>query len=736
MRRPASEPLSARIYVKDFLPLRGRRARASGVIAAGAKHEPGESPVAAACGLRRLLRHPALSKQQDQLRAWTARDSADLYQLSAWGGDTYDVNDRGELVVRPHGPERGQFSLPSLVEDLRSRGIELPMLLRVSDILEQRVKALAGTFDTAITAHAFRGRYRPVFPIKVNQQRDVVEELVDFGRDHALGLEAGSKPELLVVLAHMTNPDGVVICNGYKDVSYIETAVLAKKMGLHTIIVIDRLDELQTIIEVSERLGMRPHIGVRAKLASRGAGKWQESGGEKSKFGLTAGEIIEVVERLEQVGMLDCLELLHFHIGSQITSIRAIKDALKEATRFYTEIYRLGAALKFLDVGGGLAVDYDGSQTNFHSSANYSLQEYANDVVFAVQQACDEKGVPHPDIVSESGRALTAHHAILVFDVLGVSRQRTDPPDEDPAHDSPPIIHLREILKSLSRKNVLESYHDAVQLKEEATSMFSLGYLDLMGRAIAERLFWAICDRILQIVRSLEHVPEELEGLERALADIYYCNFSVFQSAPDHWAVQQLFPTMPIHRLNERPTRRATLADLTCDSDGKVDKFIDLRDVKDVLEVHPVRPGAPYYMGMFLVGAYQEILGDLHTLFGDTNAIHVSVDDDHGYRIERVIEGDSITEVLGYVQYEKHELVRRMRGRLEEAVRAKRLDMRESALLMRRYEEGLASYTYLADDDAQVGRVTGQDAAGRARCDNAGDDAFRGDTMSVSQPPG
>ena len=427
------------------------------------------------------------------------RDSADLYQLSAWGGDTYDVNDRGELLVCPHGTEHRQFSLPAMVEDLRNRGIELPMLLRVSDILEQRVKALAGTFDIAIKEHEFTGRYRPVFPIKVNQQRDVVEELVDFGRDHALGLEAGSKPDLLIVLAHMTNPDGVVICNGYKDVSYIETAILAKKMGLHTIIVIDRLDELQTIIEVSERLGMRPHIGVRAKLASRGAGKWQESGGEKSKFGLTAGEIIEVVERLEQVGMLDCLELLHFHIGSQITSIRAIKDALKEATRFYTEIYRLGAALKFLDVGGGLAVDYDGSQTNFHSSANYSLQEYANDVVFAVQQACDEKGVPHPDIVSESGRALTAHHAILIFDVLGVSRQRTDPPDEELSHDSPPISHLREILNSLSRKNILESYHDAVQLKEEATSMFSLGYLDLMGRAIAERLFWAICDRILQI---------------------------------------------------------------------------------------------------------------------------------------------------------------------------------------------------------------------------------------------
>jgi len=639
-----------------------------------------------------------LSMSQNELRAWTIRDSAELYQLSAWGGGWFGINDRGELMVQPHGPTGPRFSLPEVVEDLRNRDIELPILLRVSDILELRVRALASTFQKAITECGYRGRYRPVFPIKVNQQRDVVEELVEFGREHSLGLEAGSKPELLVVLAHMTNPDGLVICNGYKDTKYIETALLAQKVGIHCIIVVDRFEELELVLKVSKRLDMRPHIGVRAKLASRGAGKWQESGGEKSKFGLTAGEIVQVAERLRQLEMLDCLELLHFHIGSQITAIRAIKDALKESTRIYTELHDLGAGLKFLDVGGGLAVDYDGSQTNFHSSANYSLQEYANDVVFAIQQACDEKGIAHPDIISESGRALSAHHAILVFDVLGVSQMRVDVPEGVDKVEEGTIANMVQILRDLSQKNFQESYHDALQLKEEAISLFNLGYLDLKGRAMAENLFWVICDRINSIVRTLDYVPEELGGLERALADTYYCNFSVFQSAPDHWAVKQLFPTMPIHRLNERPTRRAILADLTCDSDGKVDRFIDLRDVKSVLEVHPVQQGKPYYIAMFLLGAYQEILGDLHNLFGDTNAVHLSMDQDHGYRVERVIEGDTVSEVLTYVQYEKQDLIRRIRSRLEIAVRAGRINVKESGLLMKRYEEGLSGYTYLTDE--------------------------------------
>ena len=651
-----------------------------------------------------------MSAPQNDLRAWTIRDSVELYQLAAWGGQSYAINDRGELVVQPMGANGPKFSMPELVEDLRSRGIELPVLLRVSDILQLRVQALAETFKRAIDECGYRGRYRPVFPIKVNQQRDVVEELVDFGKEHSLGLEAGSKPELLVVLAHMTNPDGLVICNGYKDASFIETAMLAQKMGLYTIIVIDRFEELETVLQVSKRFDLRPHIGVRAKLASRGAGKWQESGGEKSKFGLTAGELVRVVERLRESSMLDCLELLHFHIGSQITAIRAIKDALKEATRIYAELHDLGAGLRFIDVGGGLAVDYDGSQTNFHSSANYSLQEYANDVVFAVQQACDEKGIGHPDVISESGRALTAHHAILVFDVLGVSSQDTAVPAGADKHEDGTIANMVQVLRDVTTKNFQESYHDALQLKEEAISLFNLGYLDLKGRAIAESLFWAICDKIRSIVNTVDYVPDDLQGLERAMADTYYCNFSVFQSAPDHWAVKQLFPTMPIHRLQERPTRRAILADLTCDSDGKVDKFIDLRDVKNVLEVHPVTPGKPYYLAMFLVGAYQEILGDLHNLFGDTNAIHISMDEEHGYRIERVIEGDSITEVLGYVQYEKQDLMRRMRSRLEAAVRAGKVNMKESALLLRRYEQGLAAYTYLADDDLEDAEPNGSPA--------------------------
>ncbi|MEQ1633098.1 MAG: biosynthetic arginine decarboxylase [Planctomycetota bacterium] len=639
-----------------------------------------------------------MSIPPNELRAWTIRDSAELYQISAWGGGWFGINDRGELMVQPLGPNGPKFSLPEVVEDLRNRDIELPILLRVSDILQLRVAALAGTFKKAIEECGYRGRYRPVFPIKVNQQRDVVEELVEFGREHSLGLEAGSKPELLVVLAHMTNPDGLVICNGYKDTKYIETALLAQKMGLHCIIVIDRYEELELVLKVSKRLDMRPHIGVRAKLASRGAGKWQESGGEKSKFGLTAAEIVQVADRLRQLSMLDCLELLHFHIGSQITAIRAIKDALKESTRIYTELHDLGAGLRFIDVGGGLAVDYDGSQTNFHSSANYSVQEYANDVVFAMQQACDEKGIAHPDIISESGRALTAHHAILVFDVLGVSQMRVDVPEGADRHEDGTIANMVQILRDLSQKNFQESYHDALQLKEEAISLFNLGYLDLKGRAMAENLFWVVCDRIRNIVHTLDYVPDELGGLERALADTYFCNFSVFQSAPDHWAVKQLFPTMPIHRLNERPTRRAILADLTCDSDGKVDRFIDLRDVKSVLEVHQVQPGKPYYLAMFMVGAYQEILGDLHNLFGDTNAVHLSMDEEHGYRVERVIEGDSVAEVLTYVQYDKQELIRRMRSRLEIAVRTGKINVKESGLLMKRYEEGLSGYTYLADE--------------------------------------
>jgi arginine decarboxylase len=640
-------------------------------------------------------------KKLTDLRPWTLRDSAELYQIQAWGADYFSISDKGHVLIHPGGPGTQAISLYELVEDLQRRGYELPVLLRFSDVLRHRVEAICGAFHTAIRESNFQGRYRPVFPIKVNQQRDVVEELVEFGRPHNLGLEAGSKPELLIALAHMDNPGAVIVCNGYKDAQYTETALLAQKLGRYVLIVVDRFEELETIIRVSKRLNLKPHIGVRARLATKGAGKWVESTGEKSKFGLNASDLVKVVQRLKDAQMLDCLEMLHFHIGSQITAIRAIKDALRESSRVFVELCALGAKLKFLDVGGGLGVDYDGSKTNFHSSTNYSLQEYANDVVAAVQMACDERQIPHPDIVSESGRALTAHHAVLVFNVLGQDAVDIKAPGPEMAeHESATIKSLYEVWKGISRKNFQESYHDALQLKEEAISLFNLGYLDLEGRAVAENLFWAICERLSKIIDDVEYVPDELENLDRALSDTYYVNFSVFQSVPDHWAVKQLFPVMPVHRLGERPTRRGILADLTCDSDGKMDMFIDLRDVKNALELHPYQEGRPYFLGAFLVGAYQEILGDLHNLFGDTNAIHVTIDGNHGYSIDRVVEGDSINEVLGYVQYRKDDLMRRVRSTAEEAMRRGDIKMDEFALLLKRFEEGLEGYTYLSQEHA------------------------------------
>jgi arginine decarboxylase len=632
---------------------------------------------------------------QPDMRPWTVADSAELYQVRAWGQPYFGVNEDGNLILQsPEGAQR-KVALVDLIKDIEQRGYSLPVLLRFSDVLDHRVKAIFGSFENAIREYGYKGRYRGVYPIKVNQQRQVVEELVRFGQPLGMGLEAGSKPELLVVLSLLDNPNSLIICNGYKDVEYIETALLAQKLNRTPIIVVDRFEEIEMIIETSKRLGVRPHIGVRARLSTKGAGKWVESTGDRSKFGLSATELVQAVQRLRDVEMLDCLELLHFHIGSQITAIRAHKDALQEATRIFVELSALGASMKYIDCGGGLGVDYDGSQTNFHSSTNYSLQEYANDVVAAIQVACDERDIPHPDIVSESGRALVAHHAVLVFNVLGVNE--VVPGGELPAvtdDDHETVRDLAEIFRGITRKNFVEQYHDAVDHKEQAVSLFTLGYLDLAGRSKAERYFWACCDKILKIIREVDYVPDEVAGLQRAMADTFYCNFSVFQSAPDHWAVKQLFPTMPIHRLREKPSRKAVLADITCDSDGKVDQFIDLHDVKDTLELHPFN-GQPYYLGMFLVGAYQEILGDLHNLFGDTTAIHVTLDEQHGYRIAEVVEGDSVTEVLGYVQYEKPELLRRLREMTEQALRTGKLELQESALLRKRFEEGLAGYTYL-----------------------------------------
>jgi arginine decarboxylase len=491
------------------------------------------------------------------------------------------------------------------------------------------------------------------------------------------------------------NPEALILCNGYKDKAFIETALLAQKLGRKVVITVDRMGELDTILTASRELDLRPVIGVRARLATKGAGKWVESTGDRSKFGLTTAEMVAAVEKLQALGMLDCLQLLHFHIGSQITNIRAVKDALKEASRIYVELSALGANMRYLDCGGGLGVDYDGSQTNFHSSVNYTLAEYAADIVSQVAEACNARGVAHPDIVTESGRALVAHHSVLVFNVLATNEILAGQAPVPVGRDEHPLLRqLWETYEGVSRKNFQEAYHDALQVKEETISAFNLGVLDLKARARAEALFWATCERILKVVREMPYVPDELEGLERQLTDTYYCNFSLFQSMPDHWAVHQLFPIVPIHRLNKQPSRRGVLADLTCDSDGKVDQFIDLRDVKHFLELHPPN-GEPYLIGAFLVGAYQEVLGDLHNLFGDTDAVHVRLDGDD-YRVEHVVEGDSVAEVLSYMQYSKEDLISRVRRAVEMALREKRLTMAESGRLMKRYEEGLEGYTYLS----------------------------------------
>ncbi len=635
---------------------------------------------------------------QTELRAWTVKDSIELYNVNGWGRGFFSINDLGNVEVTPGGPGSTRIDLKELVDDLVSRGINLPVLIRFSDILKARVEQLCGAFQQAIVENDYKGSYRGVYPIKVNQQRHVVEELMEYGRPYNLGIEAGSKPELLVGLALQQNPEALILCNGYKDKAFIETALLARKLGRQVIITMDRLGELETILTAARELDIRPTIGIRARLTTKGAGKWVESTGDRSKFGLTTAEIVATVERLRTEGMLDCLQLLHFHIGSQITNIRAIKDALRESSRIFVELHALGAHMRYMDCGGGLGVDYDGSQTNFHSSVNYTLAEYAADIVSQVAEACTARGVPHPDIITESGRALVAHHSVLVFNVLGSNEMLMGQMPETLAKDEHSVIQqLWETYSGVSRKNFQEAYHDALQLKEEAITAFNLGVLDLKARARVEELFWAICERILKIVRDLPYVPDELEGLERQLTDTYYCNFSLFQSMPDHWAVRQLFPTIPIHRLNRAPSRRAVLADLTCDSDGKMDEFIDLRDVKHFLELHPVN-GSTYLIGSFLVGAYQEILGDLHNLFGDTDAVHVKLDGDD-YRVEHVVEGDSVAEVLSYVQYNKEDLVNRVRRAVEVALREKRLTVAESGRFMRRYEEALESYTYLTPSE-------------------------------------
>lgn len=635
---------------------------------------------------------------------WTIEDSEILYRIRDWGEPYFSINAAGHVVVSPQGERGGSLDLHELVTALKGRNLGLPLLIRFPDILQDRIDRLNSAFSRAIARYGYQGSYRGVFPVKCNQQRHLVESLVRFGQRHQFGLEAGSKPELLIALATLTTPGALLVCNGYKDREYLETAVLAQRLGKTVLVVLEQLDEVRQVIQVIRDLGVKPQLGIRAKLTTRGEGRWGTSVGERAKFGLSVPEIVEAVELLRRDGLLDCLQLLHFHIGSQVSSIGVIKSALREAGRIYVELARMGAPMRYLDVGGGLAVDYDGSRTNFYASKNYNIQNYANDVVAEVNDACLQAGLPVPTLISESGRAVASHQAVLVFDVLGssqVGQGEPVPPDAE-AHR---ILHnLHETYLGIGLENFQEAYHDALEFKEEAASAFQHGLLSLAGRAHAEAIYWACCRKIRSIVRGLEEVPEELDDLEKDLSAIYYVNMSVFQSAPDSWAIDQLFPIMPIHRLGEEPVERATLADLTCDSDGKVDKFIDLKDVKSLLEVHPLKPVGdprsrlphePYLLGMFLTGAYQEIMGNLHNLFGDTNAVHIRLTP-QGYQIQHVVRGDTMREVLGYVQYNAEDLVEDMRQQSERALAEGTITLEEAQRLLQNYEASLSRYTYLS----------------------------------------
>jgi arginine decarboxylase len=628
---------------------------------------------------------------------WSATDASELYEVARWGKGYFSVGSAGHVLVHPTKDPARAIDLKQLADDLLARGINLPLLIRFSDILRHRLADIHDAFKTAITQHQYGGRYCCVYPIKVNQQRQVVEEVLDFGAPYRFGLEAGSKPELLAVIAMASN-ETPIICNGFKDAEYIETVMLAGKMGRTIIPVVEKYTELELILEYCEKVGVRPQIGMRVKLAARGGGRWQGSGGYRSKFGLTVGEILQGLEALKQRGMADCFKLLHFHLGSQIPNIRVVKHALNEAARIYTELHKAGAGLEYLDVGGGLGVDYDGSQTNFESSTNYTLEEYANDVVYHIQSVCDDAGVPHPTIVSESGRAIVAYHSVLLFNVLGVSGfgGNGGPRLPNPEEVEQPLVDLADTLTNLTARNALESYHDAQQALDMALNLFSGGYLPLTQRVQAETLYFAILLRLQKLAQQLDEIPEDLQNLDEALSSTYFCNFSLFQSIPDSWAIKQLFPVMPIHRLNERPGEHAVLGDITCDSDGKIDQFIDRRDVKRTLPLHAFN-GDPYFLGVFLVGAYQEILGDMHNLFGDTHAVHVRLDGNGNVVLEAVIKGDTVKEVLDYVEFDAESLLHRMRVDVEAAVRENRLELEQSGRLLRFYEDGLNGYTYLEE---------------------------------------
>lgn len=628
---------------------------------------------------------------------WSVADSSELYEVPSWGKGYFSVGREGHLMVHPNKDPARAIDLKELVDNLQVRGIGLPILVRFKEILKHRLGDIYEAFQTAIGQQGYQGRYCCVYPIKVNQQRQVVEEVLEFGKPYQFGLEAGSKPELMAVVALASN-DTPIICNGFKDAEFIEMAMMAHKMGRKIIPVVEKYTELGLILEYAEKLGVRPSFGMRVKLSAKGGGRWQSSGGYRSKFGLTVSEILRALSELKARGMEDCFQLLHFHLGSQIPNIRIVKGALNEAARIYVELVKAGAGLKYIDVGGGLGIDYDGSQTNFESSVNYTLQEYANDVVYHVQSICDEAEVPHPTIISESGRAVVAYNSALIFNVLGVSGLgESNVPLTKSEEWEQPLVDLLDTYHNVTSRNALECYHDAQQALDMAMNLFSAGYLPLEQRCHAENLFWAICRKLQKIVQQLDYVPEDLENLDDQLSDTYFCNFSLFQSIPDSWAIKQLFPVMPIHRLNEKPTCPAVLGDITCDSDGKIDQFIGSRGIRKTLPVHPLVDGEPYYLGVFLVGAYQETLGDLHNLMGDTNVVSVRINEDGTFDFVREMSGDSIADVLSYVEYQPQSLLEQFRKTAEQAVREGRVSVAERQAVLESFAASLRGYTYYED---------------------------------------
>jgi arginine decarboxylase len=643
------------------------------------------------------------SRKNNPALPWQVLDSEDLYNVRGWSKGYFSINAAGHVVVRPDTQPDREIDLYEVVEGLKARDLTTPVVVRFSDILAHRLKNIHLAFAQAIAENDYKNRYAAVFPIKVNQQRLVVEEVYRYGQEFGFGLEAGSKPELLAVMAMTENTaDRLIICNGFKDDSYIEAVTLATKLGRTIIPVVENFDELGLILKHSHAYGVRPRIGVRVKLFSEGSGRWRDSAGEKSKFGLFVTEIIELFNILKSHDMLDCLQLVHCHPGSQLQDIRRVKDAINELAHVYAELKLMGAGLQYIDVGGGLGVDYDGSGTNFSSSMNYTLNEYASDVVYRIASVCNARNIPHPMIISESGRAVAAYHSVLIFDALGSSAldkfqvTGNEVADYNGAQELPaPIKDLAVAYRSVNERRLVECYHDALTAREQTLQMFTIGLMSLEFRALAERLYWATLARIRDACRKLERMPEELEDLEVILSDTYFCNFSVFQSLPDSWAIDQLFPIMPVHRLDERPTRLGVLADITCDSDGKIDHFVSLRDVKRTLELHELKDGEKYYLAAFLVGAYQETLGDLHNLFGDTHVVHIRLHDEGGWWIEEIVKGDTANKVLEYMEYDVAELAPALSRDCERAIRDGRMTIAETQKLKRFYEGELDGYSYL-----------------------------------------